>query len=379
MLRTFVRTAFFLVAAAAMLESSGRGQPAATADRVFYRDKKDGQIKDVEAELKASPTGYQIISATDKKLVATVSASDIIRVVPADIPGFDRKAIFEPVGFETKKDWEKARLAHVEIAKKSGTASEKVRKYLEFRTAICLARSSDETPDESAATAKGHDAIKLLDNFLTANKTGWEVFPVGQSLARLQVSSTEIKKEKDGDKEVEKDTGRRMFEEAARTWGKVAKTADLAADLKQEAVLQEIDTKLRARQLAEAKGLIDEAMKTAPAGAVKDRLNIFQLAQKFGDNPNPAEGATAIEAEIAKSKDPLVRATGYGMIGELYLAADKPRDAMWNYLTVEVVYNQDRDEVIKAVARLADIFRTQGEEDRGRTYREKLRRLRGAP
>ena len=202
---------------------------------------------------------------------------------------------------------------------------------------------------------------------------------MGQGLARLQVTTTEIKKEKDGDKEVEKDTGRRMFEEAARTWGKVAKTADLAADLKQEAVIQEIDTKIRARQLADAKGLLDEAMKTAPAGAVKDRLNILQLAQKFGDNPNPAEGVAAIEAEIAKTKDPLVRATGYGILGELYLAAEKPRDAMWQFLWVEVVYNQDRDEVIKTLARLSDTFRIQGDEDRARQYREKARRLRGSP
>ena len=240
MLRQFVRTGLFLLIASALLETTGRGQPAATADRIYYRDKKDGQIKDLEGELKASPAGYQIVSASDKKVVATVSAADIIRIVPADIPGYKRPEIFEPVGFETKKEWEKAKNAHAKIAEKSGSAPEKVRKYLEFRIAVCAARSADDVPDDSAASAKSHEAIKLFDNFLTANKTGWEVFPVGQGLARLQVTTTEIKKEKDGDKEVEKDTGRRMFEEAARTWGKVAKTADLAADLKQEAVIQEI-------------------------------------------------------------------------------------------------------------------------------------------
>ena len=72
-----------------------------------------------------------------------------------------------------------------------------------------------------------------------------------------------------------------------------------------------------------------------------------------------------------------MRAAGHGMIGELYFAADKPRDAMWHYLWVEVVYNQDRDEVVKAVARLSDVFRKQGDEDRARSYREKARHLRG--
>jgi len=112
---------------------------------------------------------------------------------------------------------------------------------------------------------------------------------------------------------------------------------------------------------------------------VKDRLNVYQLAVKFGDNPNPADGVAAIEAEIAKTKDPAVRAAAYGMLGELYLAADKPREAMWQFLWVEVVYNQDRDEVIKALARLADTFRIQGDDDRAKSYREKARRLRGGP
>lgn len=373
MLRQALRSIAFLILVAAVLESTSRAQqPGASPDRVYYRDKKDGQIKDLPAELKASPTGFQVISASDKKVVATVSAADIVRVVPGDIPNYDLKAIMEPVNFEIKKEWEKARTGHTEMFKKSGTAPEKVRKYLEFRGAISLARAADDTADESAAVAKTDEAIKLLEIFLTANKTGWEVWPVAQTCARLQVTSTAAKK--DGEKDFE---GRRLFEEAARSWGKLAKAADLAPDLKFEASLQEIDAKIRARQLADAKGLIDEAAKSAPAGSVKDRLAIYQLAVKFGESPNPAEGVAAIEAEIAKSKDPTVRAVAYGILGELYLNADKPREAMWQYLWVEVVYNQDRDEVIKALARLADAFRMQGDDDRAKAYRDKARRLRG--
>ena len=371
MLRSLFGAGALLLAFLTLLDSTGRGQPASTIDRVYYRDKKDGQIKEVDAELKVAPGGYQVVTA-DKKVAALVSATDIIRVIPADIPGFDLKTIREPATIESKREWEKARVIHAEMAKKSASASEKVRKYLEFRVAYTSARAADDAADYAAAQAKGAEAVKLLDNFLTANKTGWEVWAAGSTCARMQVSEVTVTADKEG----EKSTERRHFEEASRSWGKVAKATDLAADLKMDAALQEIDTKIRARLFADAKGLIDEAMKTAPAGAPKDRLAIFNLAVKFGDNPNPEDGVKAIEAELAKTKDPLVRATGFGMMGELYLGKDKPRDAMWQFLWVEAVYSQDRDEVIKTLARLSDAFKAQGDDDRAKAYREKLRRYR---
>jgi len=370
MLRFPVRLLVLGALVVSIVQSTGRAQQAATSDRVYYRDKKDGQIKDLPAELKASPTGYQIVAASDKKVVATVSAADIVRVVPADIPGYDYKSIMEPVNFELKKEWEKARTGYSEMLKKSSGASEKVRKYLEFRVAICAAHSADEAADATTAQAKTDEAVKLLDNFLTAYKTGWEVWPAAQTCARLQITSSQ--RVKNGDKEDE----RRMFDAASRTWGKLARAADLAPDLKLEATLQEIDCKIRARQPADAKAIIDESLKSAPAGAAKERLHVYQLALKFIDNPNPMDGAAAIEAEIAKTKDPSVRAAAYGVLGELYLNADKPRDAMWQYLWVEVVYNHDRDEVIKALVRLSDSFKKQGDDDRAKAYQEKARHLR---
>src|SRR6185312_13813586 len=104
------------------------------------------------------------------------------------------------------------------------------------------------------------------------------------------------------------------------------------------------------------------------------------LAAKWAGDPTPLNGVEPIEAEIAKAKDPLVRGTGYSMLGEVYLAAGKAklRDAMWAFLWVEVVYNHDRDEVVKAMTRVAEIFDAQKDEDRARAYREKLRRYRSA-
>jgi hypothetical protein len=86
----------------------------------------------------------------------------------------------------------------------------------------------------------------------------------------------------------------------------------------------------------------------------------------------------AVEDVIAKAADPGVRAVAHNALGEYYLTHNRPRDAMWQFLWVETVYNQDRDEVVKAVGRLAAVFDKLGDKDRAEAYREKLPRVKGA-
>jgi hypothetical protein len=379
MLRQAMRGVAVLVLVAAVLDATGRGQqPGGGRDRIYYRDKKDGVTRSVEGELKAVPQGFQVIAANDKKVAATVTIPDLVRVVPGDFPGYDLKTVLDPVNAEEKGNWEAARKTHDAMLEKTKNAPEKVRTYLEFRQAISAAHAADAAADDAVAQAKGGEAVTLLNTFLTTHKAGWEVWPVGQACARLQLSATEKEKGKDGEKEKEadKDVERKQFEAAARTWGKVARAADLPADLRLEATLQEIDLLIRARRYADAVGLIADAAKAAPAGPVRERLAIYDIAAK--SESAPLDGVAKIEAAVAKTKDPVIRATGFGMAGELYLAADRPREAMWQFLWVEVVYNQDKDAVVTALVRLSDAFRLQGDEERAKAYREKLRRVRGA-
>jgi hypothetical protein len=64
------------------------------------------------------------------------------------------------------------------------------------------------------------------------------------------------------------------------------------------------------------------------------------------------------------------------MMGELYLADGKPRDAMWMFLWVETVLNQDREEAFKAIVRLHDLFAAQMDEEQTKKYQDKLKRFR---
>jgi hypothetical protein len=356
MIRQLMCGVLLLVLIAAVLDSTGRAQPP-QQDTIYYRDRKDKDAapKSVDGELKPAPAGYQIISGG--KVVTTVSPADIIRVVPGDLPGVDRKDVLALVANETKKEWEKARTGYADLLKKTANPQEKTRRYLEFKIATMTARAADEAADDSGWKERTEEATKMLEVFLVAYTGGWEIWPAARTCARLQMEQGK-------------------YQDAARTWAKTGQVKDMPADLVQDAGLQEIDLLIRGKQYAVAGARVDALAKTAPAGSFKDKLTIYAAAVKAAGGVTPTDGIPAIDAEIAKTKDPGVRAVGFMMKGELYLLADKPREAMWEFLWVEVVYNQDRDDVVKAMLRVIDTLRLQNDDERVKNYREKLRRYR---
>lgn len=356
MIRQAARGAFVLLLIAAVLDAS-RAQPPMNPDKVYYRDKKDGAIRSADGELKPGPAGFQV--GTGKNVIA-ISPGDIVRVVPGDMPPLDRKDILAQVSFEERKEWGKARDGYLELKKNAKAPPEKVNRFLEYKIAQTSARAADDAKDVESWQPQAEAAVKLLESFMVGTTSGWEVW----SAARL-ASGLEVELGK--------------FNEMASMWGKLANTKDAPADLRAEAGLNEIDAKFRAKRFGEVKTRADELLKTAPEGTLKRRLTIYQLAASKADT-GPAEGVALVEAEIAKTQDAAIRATGYSVIGELYLAGDKPsaRDAMWAFLWVEVVYNQDKDEVLTALVRLATAFAQQGDDERSKAYREKARRLRAS-
>jgi hypothetical protein len=365
MLRSFACAVSALTLMALLLETS-RAQQAG-ADRIYYRDpaNRDGPQRSVEGQLKASPAGYQLIA--DGKVKTVLSPSDIIRVVPGNLPGLDKADIEAQKALEINEEWEKARQGYEEMQKKARNPQESTRRYLDYKLAMTTARAADAAADETAWNERAGKAIDLLDKYLLSYPNGWEMWSAARTDAHLQMAR--IDKKRDGDKE----TVTRFFDDAARTWGRVVKSPEMPADLRHQAAFHEIDALVRGHNWGSAGDRLKEATKTAAAGAPRDRLAICQIVVTAAQSPNPLDAVPKIEAEIAHTKDPVTRAVGHSMLGELYLIAGKPREAMWAFLWVEVVYNQDPDEVAKALFRLAEIFALQGDEERAKSYQDKAR------
>jgi hypothetical protein len=367
MSRVAVRLGAGVVLAAGVLGAVAQAQPGGIQDKVYLRDKKGGPPRAKEGTLKVTAGGYEIVPPGGGK-GDPVPYQEIIRLVPgeASVPGLDRKdvnsllVLEEDAEKDGKRDYDKALLSYQDVRKRMPTAQEKTKRFLDFKIATLTAKVADATPFEAGWNGRAEEAVKLLKTFTLTYPGGWEAWPAGSALARIQ---GELGK----------------YAEAGDTWAKLAKdAAGVPAALRQEAELQVVDSLIRAKQYPEAAARVGDLKDLA--GAAKDRAAIYALAAKWCGDANPANGVDAIEAEIAKAKDPVVRGTGYSMLGELYLAGakPKPRDAMWAFLWVEVVYNHDRDEVVKAMTRVAEIFDAQKDEDHARAYREKIRRYRGA-
>lgn len=363
MIRHAARGALALVLMAAVLHSAGLGQPA-TQIKVFYRDAKTGSEKTIDGDdLKATPGGYQVISAG--KVTATISPDDIVRIDPGEMPPLERKDILSQITLEKDRKWEPARVIYLDLQKKAkeGKANPKVLQFLEYKVAFTTAKVADDTADD-AWEEKAKAAQQMLNDYLISYATGWEVWQLSRMRCRMLVELG--------------NPG-----EAAATWAKTAKNASVPADLQREAALEEIDCLFRAKQFPEVQDRIAKFPKAEATGPVKDRLALYQAAVKVAEGPKAPDGAALtawlkpIQDLVDAAKDPAVRAVGYNVMGEVCMFADRPREAMWSYLWVEVVYNQDRDEVAKAMFRLVKSFESQQDEDRAKSYKDKLRRFRG--
>jgi hypothetical protein len=343
-------------------DSTVRGQPA-PADKITVRDRKDGSTKTYDGQFKVGPGGFQVFGGEKfDKVIATITPDDIIKVVIGELPSVERSVILGLNAKEEKKDYDGARVGYQDLFKKSAGAPEKSKRYLQFKVAYLNNKIVDDLDADKGWKAKAEDAVKTWADFLQDYKSGWELWPAVRSCTRLQI---ELGKHDD----------------AARTWSRLSKNTDMPPDAKLEASLQEIDLQIRAGkeqkgQYSTAAVAASELLKTA-AGPKKDRLVIYEIAAKAGADGKPLDGIDKIKAEMEKTKDASVHATGFSMMGELYLAdGKKPRDAMWMFLWVETVMNQDKDEALKAISRLAEMFEAQMDEDQSKKYRDKLKRFR---
>lgn len=339
---------------ALVLDAGARAQND-IVDAVTVRN-KDGATATYRGTFTLTPAGFQVVG-TDKKAV-TVSPDDIVKFSVGALPGVDRDKILAAQSKEEKHEYDAARAIYAEQLKKGGNLPERSKRYLEFKSVMMLNKVVDGLDPDKGWKEKADECITKWKDFIDSDaaKAGWEQWPAVRACTRLQVE-------------------RGKFDDAARTWSRVARNAAMPPDARLEAALQEIDLQIRSKQYPGAAASAAELAKTA-AGARKDRLAIYEAAARAAGEGKPLDGIARIKAEMDKTKDASVHATGFSMMGELYLAAGKPRDAMWMFLWVETVVNHDKDEVLKAMSRLAEIFEAQTDEDQVRKYRDKLKRFR---
>ena len=201
------------------------------------------------------------------------------------------------------------------------------------------------------------DAIEQFDKFRKENSNAWQLLGAVRQQAQMLVEVNKL-----GD--------------AAKVLEETAKTPKLAKELKQELELVLIDVLIRAGKTAEVESRITEALAVLPPNdPLVGRLKVYQLGCQVG-KANLDTLVNQLKDIIAKSPDPALVALAYNTLGDCYNAKAQKKDAMWAYLWVEVVYNQDKVELTKSVDRLARVFKDLGDDARAEKYRDKLKSMR---
>jgi hypothetical protein len=98
-----------------------------------------------------------------------------------------------------------------------------------------------------------------------------------------------------------------------------------------------------------------------------------QAAGATPDQPERAETAAKnLEALLPKITDLDLKALAYNTLGFCHAQAKRSKDAVWDYLWVDVVYNQNRQEHARALYHLAKLFAERKEEKKAQQFKAKL-------
>ena len=334
---------------------------APSFDKVTYRN-ADGKVVTDAGELKEFPGRVELLTNGKTKAIL---APDILKVEPGSLAGVSAVETMTARGLEDNKDLGKPLAAYGDLVKKAGAAApERTRRFLASREANFAAKLADgKTGAEFDAEARR--AVEKLSAVTALSRKSWEVWPAAKLTARLQAEL--------GD-----------FAKAAATLGSLAATPDLPKELRLEARLLEAGMSLRAAQWPALDGALDllEKDKDLVAGPQRERLDVLKVAAALRlpatppGGPPPPENVARLQAAIDLAKSPVAKGIGYTALAELQLAHNQAREAMWAYLWVDVVYNQEHDDQVLAVRRLAQIFDLLGDKDRAEQFREKLTRVR---
>ncbi|MFL5341104.1 MAG: hypothetical protein ACJ8F7_13235 [Gemmataceae bacterium] len=227
----------------------------------------------------------------------------------------------------------------------------KALRHIQYKLALLKVAQAGEDK------VKQLEAADLLGKFRREHANCWQYMPAARQQAQMLI---------DLDK----------FDSAAAVFDELAQNSDLPKAAKQEADLLAIDVLMRAKNYTAAEKRVGSALAgLKPDDPQAERLKLYQIACTAG-TADLTKVEPQLKAAIDKAADIGLKALAYNTLGDVYAAKGQKQDAKWAYLWVDAVYSADRNEHLKAMERLAQVFKDLGDEDHANKYREKLARMR---
>jgi lipopolysaccharide biosynthesis regulator YciM len=280
---------------------------------------------------------------------------DVIYDVPATVrlesyrPGLTRERAAEAATHEgaRKQDLEEA-LANYRRALEGLDHRPLARRHVQFKIGRLLALLAEGDPTQVGA------AIKALADFKREHAASWQITACAKLLAQLQLAR--------GDSDA-----------ALKTYQELATVPALPREISRECALLSARALLRGKQLAEAEKQLRALLQSVPSEdplVIRARICQAECRAAAGQF---AEAVRQLEGIITATADHDAKALAYNTLGDCYQLENRPRDALWAYLWVDVLYHHDHQEHARAITQLAKLFEALGDSARATQYRQRLK------
>ena len=344
------------------------GSPAQAKSKIQYRDpvkkSKEGipLVTETSGTIKSeSPVQVVLESSTGKDRV--IKAADIVDIYYEVKSPDVRKSYGRAHSAETitavsktsspavKRDALKTALTEYQklVLQVAGTPF--VEREFQYRVAYLTTELAGDNK------AQRQEAVNLLEKFTKAHSGGWQIVPAIRSLAQLSM-----------------DMG--AFDKAAAAWDNLKKVPGIPEEMKLECDLNAIDALTRGKKAAEAEARLNTVLATLPKNSPQHKILTRKLIAIKSTLPGKLDEALKLlRQERDAAKTPAEIAAGYNALGEVCRSNGKVRDAMWEFLYVDLIFNQDKAQHKIAVTQLVQVFKELGDAAKSKEYEEKLKTL----
>jgi tetratricopeptide (TPR) repeat protein len=336
-------------------------KPAWAQDEIRYLDRTTKKEAIVTGSIQEETPAHIVFKSTGDAGSREVSASDVLDV-SYDVPPAvrliygraktnERKSI-DATGREADrrkalgdavKDYQEM------LPNLDGDRYRNAARHAHFKIARLVARQAEVNPEQI------EPAIEALSQFKKNFADGWQISQAAKLLAHLQLLKGDAAS-------------------AQRTYDELAAMPNTPKELHQECDLLSAEALIGARRFPEAQAKLEGLLKGLAADDPQVARIQIHLAECLGVSGKLSVAVARLQDIIAKSSDKDLIAMAYNALGDCYRLNGKPREAIWPYLFVDVVYHQDRDEHVKAMEQLAKLFDELGDKARARQYLDRLKR-----
>src|SRR5262249_33035173 len=144
------------------------------------------------------------------------------------------------------------------------------------------------------------------------------------------------------------------YDAAEETYRELAKS-DADPEARQDAEVQALLVTVQAGKDAEAQKRLEGVIGKLPAQSPPQlpgrpaRLAVAECLGYTKDRKNLARAKAEVKAVLDQSRDKALRALAYNTMGSCYYLNEQWQDARWEFLWVDVIYNQDAQQHAKAL------------------------------